>query len=497
MPRVSRIKYNSALSVAENAAKSGVSEAAVRYYIKAHHLDRRHERKQNIIDDCKKYLKKHPEASKVELQRETGHSVSTITRYWSFITTKNSLTDFNQNKIQKKYEKEKESLKKISTPSIQTYLSELRSKERREIKRNKKPLWSEILPDIPQLLSLADTIDISALSAFLTEKPEMPMLFVGSGGSGGALPALLYGMKDGIGKAITPLQFASLSDSAIKHSRVLLLSKSGRNDDILYAGKRATILNADNTACLTLQDSDEDPNELKKVLEKANSKVFLFNQYELEDGFTSLRSKFFMNALLYRAFTGESASILNASVLAKDCFTYTSNDEESEPVAIEKIEHFIVLYSGFGEPVAYDIESAMTEIGAASVQVCDLRNYCHGRFIFAGNHTQNKKEPTIETNTAIVFLATPKEQTIIRNIRKLAVAPKTPIITISTEQEGAKASLELMLKTNVLTSYICEQGHKINPNSPPNYSDIDKRAPRSISFTAAMSIRKLSKKGNN
>ena len=490
MPRISKIKYNPALSVAENAAKSGVSEAAVRYFIKAHHLDRRHERKQNIIDDCKKYLKKHPQASKAELQRKTGHSVSTITRYWSFITTKNNLTDFNQSKIQKKYEKEKEALAKIPVPSIQAYLSEVKSKEGQEVKRNRKELWSEILPEIPELLAKADKEDITALSSFLAEHEEMPMLFVGSGGSGGSLPAFLCGMRNGIGKAVTPLQFSSLSDAAIKHSCILLLSKSGRNEDILYAGKRAAALNPTGTACLTLRDTKEKPNELKKELESAGAKVFLFNHPEIDDGFTSLRSKFYMNALLYRALTGES-SLLS---LPEESFSYVQNDEKSEPIALERIEYFIVLYGNYGEPVATDIESAMAEIGAASIQVCDLKNYCHGRFIFAGNHTKNEKEPNIETNVAVVFLETPREESVIKQLRSLAIAPKTPVIVIKTEQEGPKATIDLMLKANVFISMFCEDALKINPNSPPNYSDIDKRAPMSISFTAAMSIKRLSKK---
>ena len=71
MSRESRIQYNPALSVKENAKKNGVSEAAIRDYIKTHSIDRRYDRKQNIIEDCRKYLKKHPKATLDEIQKKS------------------------------------------------------------------------------------------------------------------------------------------------------------------------------------------------------------------------------------------------------------------------------------------------------------------------------------------------------------------------------------------------------------------------------------------
>lgn len=85
--RESKIQYNPSLTVKENAKCNGVTEAAIRYYIKVNHLDRRFDRKQNIIDDCRKYLKKHPSATKTELHKKTGHSLSTIYQYWEYIST--------------------------------------------------------------------------------------------------------------------------------------------------------------------------------------------------------------------------------------------------------------------------------------------------------------------------------------------------------------------------------------------------------------------------
>lgn len=100
--RESKIQYNPSLSVAQNAKRNGVSEAAIRYYIKVNNIDRRFDRTQNLIADCRKYLKKHPNATKAELHEKTGHSLSTIRIYWEHITTEKELTNFDSQKKQKR-----------------------------------------------------------------------------------------------------------------------------------------------------------------------------------------------------------------------------------------------------------------------------------------------------------------------------------------------------------------------------------------------------------
>lgn len=100
--RESKIQYNPSLSVKENATKNGVTEAAIRYYIKINHLDRRYDKKINIIEDCRKFLKKHPNATRTELQKKTGHSLSTIRQYWDYISTEKELIDFDSQKAQKR-----------------------------------------------------------------------------------------------------------------------------------------------------------------------------------------------------------------------------------------------------------------------------------------------------------------------------------------------------------------------------------------------------------
>ena len=100
--RGKEIQYNPALSVKENAKRNGVSEATIRHHIKENDIDRRFDRKQNIIDDCRKILKKHPDATRVELKQKTGHSETTIRKYWKYISTEEELTEFNNKKAKRR-----------------------------------------------------------------------------------------------------------------------------------------------------------------------------------------------------------------------------------------------------------------------------------------------------------------------------------------------------------------------------------------------------------
>ena len=82
MPRETKIKYNPQLSVAENAKKCGVTEDAIRYYIRTRGIDRRYEGKMKVLEELKAYIEEHPNATRAELSKATGHGINTIRRYW-------------------------------------------------------------------------------------------------------------------------------------------------------------------------------------------------------------------------------------------------------------------------------------------------------------------------------------------------------------------------------------------------------------------------------
>lgn len=78
----SKIQYYPKLSIHENAIKNGVSEDAIRYFIRTRKIDRRYERKVNIVNEIRAYLKEHPNATRDEVSKATKHGINTIRDYW-------------------------------------------------------------------------------------------------------------------------------------------------------------------------------------------------------------------------------------------------------------------------------------------------------------------------------------------------------------------------------------------------------------------------------
>ena len=85
MSKESSIKYNPALSVADNAKINGVSEDAIRYYIRTRGVDRRYAEKMKVLKSMQDYLDEHPNATKAEVARQSGRGINTVVRYWDIL----------------------------------------------------------------------------------------------------------------------------------------------------------------------------------------------------------------------------------------------------------------------------------------------------------------------------------------------------------------------------------------------------------------------------
>lgn len=333
--------------------------------------------------------------------------------------------------------------------------------------RTKKPLASQLLKDTEKVLKFAENADVSELSAWLHKDKQMPLICVGSGGKRTSYPSLMYEMMASVSRNVTPLEFASMSPEVIKNSKILLLSTSGKNMDIKFAAKRALKYNRSNTACITF--SDKESNAVMKMMNR--DKCFLFKN-DFKDDFISVRGKFLLFGLFYKAFSGNANF---SDKLHYDGKYKCEINKSGEFPQLSKIKNLCVLYGSYGEPVAREIESVMAEGGAASVTISDYRNFCHGRFIFAGNHCKSKS--VAETDTCMVLLITPRERKLADGIRELALADNMPVVEIVAEQTTSLASIQLLIDALTFIFEFTENHHCINPNDPANYSGIDKRRP--------------------
>ena len=285
-----------------------------------------------------------------------------------------------------------------------------------------------------ELEKLSDTIrwaemqDVASLAKFLfAEDKRVPQVCIGSGGSLSAChyAAMLYRQRNGVlAEAMTPLQLMYAGRDIIRDSKLLFLSASGKNKDILNAIKYGVKYNEAGMMSLTLRKN----NPTEEFLEKYPKVQRWCEDIPSEkDGFLATNSLVATFTLLCRSFN--QAPVSNGISQGR---TYSTNYEFD----LSAIQNFLVLYGAAGEPVAWDIESKLTEAALGSALLSDYRNFGHGR-----HHWFSKKGD----NSCIIALITPVERELA--YKTIGCLPKdVPVIFIETELETPAASIDMLLK---------------------------------------------------
>ena len=358
-------------------------------------------------------------------------------------------------------------------------------------KKEQKFKFEDSLTRIPEALEWAEKQDVERLRRFFIENSNIPLYCFSSGGASSALEyaALLYETNQGMAKALTPLMMASISDAALKRAKILIVTGDGDGWDEKYTSKRAIMVNPDGVAAI-VRDSGVD-NYVIRQLKKVTTNWFVY-KWIMSNGedkpFISTVETMCKFALFYKAFTNESeiANKLDINLNPESCFTYGARKEGNVP-ELKQIKNFIVLYAGWSKPVATDFECKMIESGFASVQLCDYRNFCHGRFIFLSKH--------LEDSTLVLFL-TPREQQFAKDLileavtwmdKKDVFPVDTPIVKIETGFDSPIATIDLMVKMQVFFNEVAKSFGD-EPCDPSNPCGIDKRYPRSTEFKGLLEM---------
>ena len=289
-----------------------------------------------------------------------------------------------------------------------------------------KPFKGE-LEKLSSTIEWAEGQDVTCLSKFLFgEDRQTPLVCIGSGGSLSAChyAAQLYQRRNGVlAEAMTPLQLMYAGQDIIRNSKLLFLSASGKNKDILNAIKYGVKYNETGMMSLTLRKNN--PTE---VLLEQYPKVQRWCEDipSEKDGFLATNSLVATFALLCKAAVGSKFKVQSSKPL------------NLEPLNLElsTIQNFIVMYGAAGEPVAWDIESKLTEAALGAALLSDYRNFGHGR-----HHWFAKRGK----NSCIIALVSPVERELA--YKTIGCLPKdVPVIYLETELETAAASIDLLLK---------------------------------------------------
>ena len=317
-----------------------------------------------------------------------------------------------------------------------------------------KPFKGE-LKKLSETIRWAEQQDVTRLARFLfAENKQIPLVCIGSGGS---LSACHYAVqlnlqRNGVlAQAMTPLQLMYSGREVLRSSKLLFLSASGKNKDILNAIKYGVKYNETGMMSLTLRKN----NPTEKLLEQYPKVLRWCQDIPSEkDGFLATNSLLATFTLLNHSFDGE----LVGDKIAFDG-TYSKNYEFN----LANIQNFIVLYGAAGEPVAWDIESKLTEAALGSAMLSDYRNFGHGR-----HHWFDKRCE----NSCIIALVTPVERELA--YKTIGCLPKSvPVIFIETELQTTAASIDMLLKAFRFINDLGE-ARGIDPGKPgvPGYGRV-------------------------
>lgn len=292
-----------------------------------------------------------------------------------------------------------------------------------------KPFNSE-LEKLHDTIRWAEEQDVSILSEFLfVENRQTPLVCVGSGGSLSAChyAAQLYQQRNGVlAEAMTPLQLMYSGRKIIRNSKLLFLSASGKNKDILNAIKYGIKYNETGMMSLTLRKN----NPTEELL-ASHSKVLRWCQDipSEKDGFLATNSLIATFTLLCKAAEGIDFQVPS--------FKYQDLKPKTWNLELSPIQNFLVLYGAAGEPVAWDIESKLTEAALGSALLSDYRNFGHGR-----HHWFAKRKE----NSCIIALISPVEKDLaIKTIKSLPA--DVPVICMETDLESSTAAIDLLLQS--------------------------------------------------
>lgn len=317
-----------------------------------------------------------------------------------------------------------------------------------------KPFRKE-LEYIKDTLSWVETQDVSALHDFLCQKMEWPLYCVGSGGSYSACfyATMLYREYCGQAMPITPLglQFGSLTQ--FRNTKLLYVSASGNNKDILQAVKVGLNFSQTKTASICMNLSNKIDALVKNSAAHVKCNYAIPSQ---KDGFLATNSLVAFFGLLLRSYFPE-IEISKIPIETTDMYDSSNLDNLSQ------YDTFLVLYSKYSEAVAFDIESKMSEAGLGAVLLSDYRNFGHGRH----NWIDKRGE-----RTCVVSLRTDVDDALAeKTIKMLPIS--TAVVTIRSGLDLRLAPIDLLIKS---FSFVANVGDArgIDPGRPgvPSYGTL-------------------------
>lgn len=279
---------------------------------------------------------------------------------------------------------------------------------------------------------------VDALRELLMAIAGGPALFVGTGGTLAVarFAAMLHEQVGGQpARAVTPLELATLPP--MSHSGAVLFSAGLSHPDALGALRRLANSRLRPAAVITFRDRSA----VDKIVPTEVIPVVL-PPLEFREGFLATTSVLVMAAALVRAYGGDEAL---PATLPRPALR--------QPTATEQL---LVLTTPSLAAVATDIETRFHELGLASVQVTDYRNFAHGRHVGLLRRAK--------TTSVLGLIDRPLERLATATLDVLP-SDEIDVTTWKANYDGPAATIELLVASMELASTIAA-GQGINAARP-------------------------------
>ncbi len=200
-------------------------------------------------------------------------------------------------------------------------------------------------------------------------------------GSGGSFTAAAYAADQHFrrygrpSQAITPLEVFQVPTNAAANAAGLLLSAEGKNHDILAAAKQLRL-----RACPTIGLTLRSTSPLVELSDETGAaSLAAYNMPWGKDGYLATNSLIATLILLWRAYAADDTVVAELPLLVN---WYQQFDRRIEQAGdMKRPGRALILHGAVGRIGAIDLESKLAEGALAFGQVCNFRQFAHGRHL--------------------------------------------------------------------------------------------------------------------
>lgn len=297
--------------------------------------------------------------------------------------------------------------------------------------------YSEELQRLSESYAVARRADVGDFVELQTSLADRPAIFVASGGGlavaqiAAEAQARAYGA---LAVATTPL--AMVGEATVRDASVVVISSRAAHADIAFCLSQARERHNYPIALVTHRH----PSDLNRSVTRHVSQT-IYVPPLVRDGFLATNSTLALATMFLRAADPE---------VALPELPWLDNS-----VAPLSADRLIVLFGPGQRAAAMDLEIRLSEIGLASVQLADYRNFAHGRHTgFARN----------QPHTQIIALADSATRGLAEAVLNLLPA-EANIYRISSDARSPASGLDLLCASMRVVGATAEVA-RINPARP-------------------------------